>query len=163
MRQILLTAAAAVLAGGIATGAVLSQAQPAQAPAGPAEGPSPHGMAEGPSPHGIAEGPSPHGMAGAGMMGGGPTGGWHRRDRDRAFNPRDFALVYRQEDRQLVPGDVQKVVEGFLLWRGNHSWKVTNVGATADGPIGFSLATPEGSVVATFTMDPHTGKVVRVG
>jgi hypothetical protein len=40
---------------------------------------------------------------------------------------------------------------------------VTDVAPTADGPIGFSLTTPEGSLVAKFTMDPHSGKIVRVG
>ena len=59
--------------------------------------------------------------------------------------------------------DVQKVVEGFLLWRGNHTWKVVDVAATSDGAIGFGLATQEGSVIARFTMDPHTGRLTRVG
>ena len=68
-----------------------------------------------------------------------------------------------QADRQLAPADVQKIAEAFLLWNGNHTWKVGNVAATSDGPIGFSVATPEGSVVAKFTMDPHTGKITRVG
>lgn len=100
------------------------------------------------------DGPPPH----HGMM------GWrHGMHHERGFNPRDFALIYRQPDRNLTAADVQKIAEGFLLWNGNHSWKVTNVAAAADGPIGFSLATPEGSVVAKFTMDPHTGKIARVG
>ena len=81
----------------------------------------------------------------------------------RAFNRRAFALIYRQEDRQLAPADVQKIAEAFLLWNGNHTWKVSDVAPTADGPIGFSLTTPEGSVVAKFTMDPHTGRIQRVG
>ena len=74
-----------------------------------------------------------------------------------------FALVYRQADRQLAPADVQKIAEAFLLWNGNHTWKVTDVAATSAGPIGFSLTTGEGSVVAKFTIDPHTGKIERVG
>lgn len=76
---------------------------------------------------------------------------------------RAFALIYRQPDRQLAPVDVQKIVEGFLLWNGNHVWKVTDVAPTTDGAIGFSLTTQEGSVVARFTMDPHTAKLARVG
>ncbi|HBK08607.1 MAG TPA: hypothetical protein DDZ81_22600 [Acetobacteraceae bacterium] len=139
MRQTLLAAAAAFVIGGIATGAALSQAQPAPPPAQQMDEMPPH----------------------PGMM------GWahHRHDRmrDRAFNPRDFALIYRQEDRNLAPDDVQKIAEAFLLWHGNHSWKVSNVAATAGGPIGFSMTTPEGSVVAKFTMDPHTGRIQRVG
>jgi hypothetical protein len=86
--------------------------------------------------------------------------GWGHRPRGGL---RPFALIYRQPDRQLAPADVQKIAEAFLLWNGNHTWKVTNVAATADGPIGFSLTTPEGSVVAKFTIDPHTAEILRVG
>jgi hypothetical protein len=141
MRQTLLAAAAAFVIGGIATGAVLSQAQPAPPPAQETGAPPP---------------PRP------GMM------GWrHHMMREgmggRPFNPRALALIYRQPDRNLAPADVQKIAEAFLLWNGNHTWKVTNVAPTADGPIGFSLTTPEGSVVAKFAMDPHTGHIQRVG
>ena len=76
---------------------------------------------------------------------------------------RNFALIYRQEDRKLAPADVQKIAEAFLVWNGNHTWKVTDVAATADGPIGFAISTPDGSVVAKFTIDPHTAQIKRVG
>jgi hypothetical protein len=79
------------------------------------------------------------------------------------FGRRTFGLIYRQEDRQLAPADVQKIAEAFLLWNGNHAWKVSDVAATTAGPIAFNLTTPEGSVVAKFTMDPHTGHIHRVG
>lgn len=131
MRQTLFAAAAAFVVGGVATGAVLSQAQPAPPPTQQVDGGQPHR--------------------------------WTHMHHIRPFNRGDFGLIYRQQDRQLAPADVQKIAEGFLLWNGNHTWKVTNVGAAADGPIGFSLSTPEGSVVAKFTMDPHTGKIARVG
>ena len=129
-----LMAAAALMIGGLMTGAAVSHAQPAPPPGAPMDGP-------------------PHHMMGWG----------HGPEHDRPFHPRDFALVYRQADRQLTTADVQKIAEAFLLWNGNHTWKVTNVAATPDGPIGFNLATPDGSVVAKFTMDPHTGKVARAG
>jgi hypothetical protein len=140
VRQTLLAAAAAFVIGGIATGAVLSRAQPAPPPVQQTDGP-----------------PLRPGMMAWGhhMMRGGMNG--------RHVDLRAFALVYRQEDRNLAPADVQKIAEVFLVWNGNHAWKVTNVAATADGPIGFSLTTPEGSVVAKFTMDPHTGRIRRVG
>jgi hypothetical protein len=149
MRQTLLVAAAAFVAGGIATGAVLSQAQPAPPPA--QQLPSSQQMDGAPPPtHRWMGGwGHHHGMQAHGGM----------RGRDM----RAFALIYRQPDRQLAPGDVQKIAEAFLLWNGNHSWKVTDVAPTTDGPIGFSLTTPEGSVIAKFTMDPHTGRIVRVG
>lgn len=140
MRHTLLAAASAFVFGGIATGAVLSHAQPAPPPAQQTDAAPPHP----------------------------PMMGWrHHMMREgmehRPFNPRAFALIYRQQDRDLAPADVQKIAEAFLLWNGNHTWKVSNVAPTADGPIGFSLTTPDGSVVAKFNMDPHTGHIERVG
>ena len=76
---------------------------------------------------------------------------------------RTFALIYPQQDRNLTPPDVQKIAEAFLLWRGNHTWKVVEVAPAADGGIGFALATQEGSVIARFTMDPHSARVTRTG
>ena len=138
MRQNLVTAAAAFIIGGIATGAVLSWAQPAPPPA--TQEPGSHEL-----------------VSHQGMM------GWrHGPGHERAFHANSFALIYRQPDRQLAAADVRKIAEGFLLWNGNHSWKVTDVAAAQDGPIGFSLTTPEGSVVAKFTMDPHSGQLTRV-
>jgi hypothetical protein len=146
MRQTFLAAAVAFVVGGIATGAVLSSAQP---PAPPAQvtpgGPPPPHPWMGWGHHG---GP---GMAGHGMHGG-PVGGM-----------RAFALVFRQQDRALSPADVQKIAEAFLLWNGNHTWKVADVAATSDGLVGFSLTTAEGSLIAKFSMDPHTARIVRVG
>lgn len=145
MRQTILAAAAAFVIGGIATGAVLSQAQPAPPPAQAMDGAPP---------------PGHHWMGGWGHHPGPEAhGGWMHH----GHHPHPFALIYRQPDRQLAPADVQKIVEGFLLWNGNHSWKVTNVAAGPDGAIAFDLATPEGSVIAKFTMDPHTGRIHRVG
>ncbi len=139
MRKTLLAATAAFVVGGIATGAVLSVAQPAPPP--PAPG---------------LDGQSPHHWMGWGRAGG-PGGPGRMMERMRTF-----ALVFPQIDRALGTADVQKIAEAFLLWNGNHTWKVTDVAATPDGPIGFSLTTQEGSVVAKFTMDPHTGRVTRV-
>ncbi|HEX2940124.1 MAG TPA: hypothetical protein VHO91_03690 [Rhodopila sp.] len=137
MRQTIVAAAAAFVIGGAATGAVLSQAQPAPAPMQQTDAPPPphHWM---PWMHGMHEMHHP------------------------PFAPRSLALVYPQADRQLTPADVQKIAEAFLLWNGNHSWKVTDVTPAADGAIGFSLATGQGSIVAKFTMDPHTGHITRV-
>lgn len=143
MRKIILTAVAACIICG-AAGAIIADAQPAPPP--PAAGAAP------PPP------PRPW------------MGGWMRRNgwgEDAKRGPmerlRTFALVYRQEDRNLSPADVQKIAEAFLLWNGNHTWKVVNVAPASDGTIGFSLATKEGSVIASFTMDPHTGRLSRTG
>jgi hypothetical protein len=144
MRNPIMTALAAFVAGGLATGAALSFAQ--QAP-----GPHPGApMMAGDHPDGGAPWMRHHGMMH--RMRGGPVSGL-----------RAFALVYRQQDRNLTPADVQKIAEAFLLFNGNHSWKVTDVAATTDGKIGFSMATAEGSVIAKFTMDPHTARLTRVG
>jgi hypothetical protein len=138
VRQTLLAAAAAFVIGGIATGAVVSHAQQAVQPSQQANDGGPDAGKMGWA----------HRMMHQGMM--------HQRWRT-------FALVYTHKDRNLSPADVQKIAEAGLLRRGNHTWKVSDVAPTADGPIGFSLTTPEGSVVAKFTMDPHTGRLQRIG
>ena len=149
MRKTLLAAAAAFVIGGASIGSLLTYAQPAPPPA--ADG------------NPAAPGPRP-GMPGPGWHG--PMGpmAWMHRWRQH-HHPWDgpFALVFRHDDLNLTPPDVQKIVEGFLLRRGNHTWKVVNVGPAADGQIAFSLATQEGSVIASFTMDPHTGHLTRTG
>jgi hypothetical protein len=138
MRKTILTALAVLAIGGAATGLVVAQAQPAP-PAPDAGGPPP--------------------QRGMGWMHRGHD--WQQRG-GMMQRLRAFALVYPQKDRKLTPPDVQKIAEAFLLWHGNHDWKVVNVAPTADGPIGFALATQDGSVIARFTMDPHTAEVERI-
>jgi len=134
MRNTLLAAAAVLAIGGATTGVMIARAQPAPAPLGADDlGRRPHWM--------------------------GPM----RRPGQAMRRFRNFALVYPQQDRALAPPDVQKIAEAFLLWNGNHSWKVVEVAPAADGAIGFALATPEGSVIARFAMDPHTARVTRTG
>ncbi|HEY2619558.1 MAG TPA: hypothetical protein VGI78_19615 [Acetobacteraceae bacterium] len=136
MRKTILTILAVLTIGGAATGVMIANAQPAPPAAGVENRP--------------------------------PWMGWMRRGDDgqraeRMRRLRTFALVYRQEDRKLTPPDVQKIAEAFLLWRGNHTWKVVEVAPAADDSIGFALATQDGSVIARFTMDPHSGRVTRTG
>lgn len=141
MRKTILAAVGGLAIGAVAAGALVAQAQPAPGP-----GPGP-GM-EGPAAH-------PYWMHRMRVW-----GGMHQRGPGA---PRNFALIYRQADRNLTPPDVQKIAEAFLLWNGNHGWKVTEVAATLDGAIGFALAIPDGSVIARFTMDPHTARLTRTG
>jgi hypothetical protein len=98
--------------------------------------------------------------------GGGRWGGWggwmHEHHAHRMEMMRKFALVYRADDRKLTPPDVQKIAEAFLLWNGNHTWKVLNVKPNGD-VIGFDLGAGDGSLIASFTMDPKTGHVDRKG
>jgi hypothetical protein len=140
MRKTILTAVAVLAIGGTATGIMVAEAQPAPPPPGVDAPPPPNG---------------PHwGMGWMHRM--------HARQDGRGpMGLRKFALVYPQEDRKLTPPDVQKIAEAFLLWNGNHTWKVVNVTAGSDSAIGFSLATQDGSVIASFTMDPHTGRISR--
>ena len=142
MRKSIVATVAALSLAGIGTGAVIAAAQPAPPPRGPEAG--------------APWGPPHHRPEWREWM--------HRMREGRGpVEPGAFALIYRHEDRQLTPPDVQKIAEAFLLWQGNHTWKVVDVGPAQDGGIGFALATPEGSVVARFTMDPHSGQVKRAG
>ena len=142
MRKTILGAVAVLAIGVTSAGVLIADAQPAPPPA-----------AQDVSPPAVR----PHWM------------GWMRGQQSRAARDRrlgelrTFALVYRQEDRNLAPADVQTIAEGFLLWNGNHSWKVVEVAPASDGSIGFALATSDGSVIARFAMDPHSGRVSRAG
>ena len=93
-------------------------------------------------------------------------GPWADRMRDhhtrRMEMMRVFALIDRPEDRKLTPPDVRKIAEAFLLWNGNHTWKVINVKPDGD-VIAFDLATEDGSVIAHYAMDPKTGRPTRRG
>ena len=90
---------------------------------------------------------------------GGDMGPMHRHSIDHSL----FALMYKPDDRKLTAPDVQKIAESMLLWFGNRTWKVTGVAPAADGQIAFAFSTAEGSVIARFTMDSKTGRVVRTG
>jgi len=142
MRKTLLATVGAALIGSAGTGALMAYAQPAPPPAPDVDGAP----------------PAPH-----------PGwGGWlhrwgHGPDGRGPGGPGTFALVFRQGDRNLSPSDVKTIAEGFLLWNGNHDWKVTDVAPAGDNAVGFALATKEGAVVARFTIDRHTGKVTRTG
>ncbi len=136
MRKTILTTLAVLSIGGATAGILVANAQPAQPPSAMEARP--------------------------------PWTGWmHRghdgRQGDGMRRLRTFTLIHPQEDRNLTPPDVQKIAEAFLLWRGNHSWKVVELAPAADGRIGFALATQEGSVIARFTMDPHSARVTRTG
>jgi hypothetical protein len=163
MRKRILAAAATLALGAAVAGTWLdvADAQPAppQAAAAPADAPPPPP----PPPHGPDGGPpwmrmlAEHMHWGHGPGGPGGPGGPAER------MMRLGALIYTPADRQLTTADVQKIAEAFLLWHGNHSWKVTNVSQNSDGSVGFAFATSDGGVIARFTMDSHTGRVERTG
>ncbi len=150
MRQTILAAAAALVLGSAGTAAVLQRAD-AQTPPPPAPATTLDQVTAPPA------GP-PRPMAG-------PMPMMHRMMMMRRWAERTRlqTLFFTPTDRHLTPADVQTIAEGFLLWHGNHDWKVTDVAQNSDGTIGFSLASKSGDVIARFSMDSHTGRVSRVG
>jgi hypothetical protein len=85
--------------------------------------------------------------------------GWRRRP----FAFGTFALFHPPTDRQLTTADVQTIAQALLLWNGNHTWKVTDVASGPDGQIVFTYAAPDNTVIARFAVDPHTGRLSRIG
>ena len=85
--------------------------------------------------------------------------GW--RMRAMMHRMRQFALIYPAADRNLSGADVQKIAEAFLLFNGNHTWKVTDV-AEEPNRVTFSFATADGGLIAKFAMDRHTGRPERL-
>ena len=143
MRKSLIAATAALaLAAG---GAAMPLAQAAPPPPGPMGGPPMGGPMGGPHPH-----PWMRGM-------------WHHPPHPRLIAPGTFALMFHPKDRQLTAADVSAIATGFLRWNGNHSWKVIDVKPVDDAHIGFAYATADGSVIARFTINRHTGRIRRMG
>jgi hypothetical protein len=139
MRKSVLGALAALSLAGAAT---IAAAQPAP-PAGP-------GGAPPPPPH------QERWMRG-------PAEWRERMMMRRPFRPGTFALFYRQVDKQLTSADVTTIAQAILLWHGNHTWKVTGVGSGPDGTIQWAYTAPDGTVIARFGIDPHTGRITRLG
>jgi hypothetical protein len=138
----------ALIAAGIASGGVAVLATQAIAQGAP---PPPPGMDGGPM-----RGPM------AGRMPGGPGGMRAMRGRGGMMRRmRQFALIYPTADRNLSGADVQKIAEAFLLFNGNHTWKVTEVKEEPD-QVTFTLASPDGGAIAHFAMDRHTGRPTRL-
>jgi hypothetical protein len=106
------------------------------------------------------QGPLPgHGPGPMMPPGGWPHGGpgmmmWHHHD-DK------FSLFAQVKNKALTLADVKIIAQAILLEHGNHDWKVTNV-TSADNLIDFSFATAHGDVVATFSVDPASGRMKRV-
>lgn len=170
MKKTIAMTLSAFLVGAIGTGVLVARAQTPAPPPGPEAGARVHsGRGAWADPDGDRDdsptrwgwrmrerGGHPGGAYPPGGMRAGMMGDGHGMEMMRTF-----ALVPRADDRKLTPPDVTRIAEGFLLFRGNHTWKVLNSAMEGD-VIGFDLATKEGSVIAHFTMDPRTGHVKRV-
>ena len=76
---------------------------------------------------------------------------------------RTWGLFFNQQDKNLSDGDVQVLAQAILLVHGNHAWKVIDVADAADGQATFAYATADGSVIARFEIDRHTGRISRIG
>ncbi len=140
MRRITLLAVAAVATVGSGIAVVGTQVHAQGAPPGP----------------GMERPDREAGMRRAGEDG---AGRWHMRGMMRRM--RQFALVYPAVDRNLSGPDVQKIAEGFLLFNGNHTWKVTDVAEQGDR-VTFALAAPDGTAIAHFAMNRHTARPERL-
>jgi hypothetical protein len=156
MRKTVLSAAMvlSIVAGG---GALIAYGQPAPA------GPAPVGAAPvTPGPDGPVAGP-PRPPGGAPWMQWRQhPGAWREGMAQRRWmRARTFALFFRPADRPLTPPDVQKIAEAFLLWNGNHTWKVIDVAPMPDGQVSFAYAAPDNTIIARFSMDTRTGRLTR--
>jgi hypothetical protein len=76
---------------------------------------------------------------------------------------RTWGLFFNQRDKNLSDSDVQVLAEAILLVHGNHNWKVIDVADAADGEATFAYAAADGSVIARFEIDRHSGRIVRIG
>jgi hypothetical protein len=74
-----------------------------------------------------------------------------------------WGLFFNQRDKNLSNGDVQVLAQAILLIHGNHDWKVVAVADSPDGRAVFSYATADGSVIARFAVDRHSGHLQRIG
>jgi hypothetical protein len=104
-----------------------------------------------PGPPGPPGGP-PGRCGGPGWQAGRP--GWARDNK--------FGLFAPVQNKKLSDADVKIIATAFLLIHGNHDWSVANVVTQADKSIEFSYVTAHGDVIATFAIDPASGRVQRV-
>jgi hypothetical protein len=86
----------------------------------------------------------------------GPMGRMHQMEQS-------WGLFFNQPDKNLSDSDVQVLAEAILLAHGNHDWKVIDVADAADGQVTFAYAVADGSVVARFEIDRHSGRIARIG
>lgn len=120
-----------------------------------------------PPPGGLPQGGFPPGGPGdhmhPGPMAWGPHPGMHGPWDHMRDMARTWGLFFNQKDKNLSDSDVQTLAAAVLLIHGNHSWKVTDVADAADGTVTFAYATADGSVIARFSIDRHTGRLTRIG
>jgi hypothetical protein len=75
---------------------------------------------------------------------------------------RTLSLFAPVKNKNLSAADVKIIATAFLLIHGNHVWGVSDVVTEPDKSIEFSYTTAHGDVIATFDIDPASGRVRRV-
>jgi hypothetical protein len=141
---------------------LLADAAPAPAPApAPAEVAAP-GAPPPDGPMGMMRrppGPDAMGWAGSpNMRPERPGAMWRMHEMEQTWG-----LFFNQRDKNLSNSDVQILADAILLVHGNHDWKVIDVADAADGQATFAYATADGSVIARFEIDRHSGRMMRIG
>jgi len=155
MKRILLSSAvvlALTVAGGAAYKASADTTPPPPDMAQPPGPPGPWGGA-GPGQWGGAGPKRFWGQGGSGPRGWGPGGGG-RDDK--------FSLFAPVSNKNLSVSDVKIIAKAILLEHGNHAWSVADIDAEPDKSIQFSFTTQHGDVIATFAIDPATGRIKRI-
>jgi len=117
--------------------------------------PPPPDMAQppGPPPSGPWGGPGGPGRS-WGKAGWGPGRGLERDEK--------FSLFAPVSNKDLSVSDVKIIASAILLEHGNHAWSVADIDAEPDKSIQFSFTTQHGDVIATFAIDPATGRIKRI-
>jgi hypothetical protein len=125
-----------------------AQTPDAPPPGGPMGPPQPGAMPRPPGPDAMGWGgrPDMHGAM------------WRMHEMERTWG-----LFFNQRDKNLSDSDVQVLAQAILLVHGNHDWKVIDVADAADGQATFAYATADGSVIARFEIDRHSGRIMRIG
>jgi hypothetical protein len=157
MRQSIVFGLMAVTAIGSAAALLGPQALAQGAPPSPAAPPHPGMERPGPERPFMERG----GMGGPGGWMHGPGAGDMHGPGGMMRRMMQFALIYPAPDRALSGPDVQKIAEAFLLFNGNHTWKITEV-TEEPNRVTFAIATPDGTAIAHFAMNRHTGRPQRL-
>jgi len=155
--------ATVVGAGAFAAGKAVAQGGPGGGPGGmPFGGPGMMAQGFGPGGPGMMREGEGRGR-GPGMMregfGHGEGHGW--RGGHMQGGPGRFGMT--RFDKNLTPDEVRRIVDGFLLWRGERQLKAGTVEAGEGNWINFAVVTADnGGFVARFAMDKNTGRVRRL-
>jgi hypothetical protein len=121
-----------------------------------------------PPPPGFAPPPGQWNGPGRGPWAGGPGHSWGpwgpggKGQGGGAGRDRKFSLFAPTQNKNLSSADVKTIATAILLEHGNHDWGVSNIVTEQDKSIQFSFTTRHGDLIATFAIDPASGRIKRV-